>query len=904
MSGRRFRNKGQIGGTTRGGDGRPGIGSTIAVAAMSVFAMGAGASDSPAQASISPEERVGAIQTYRIPAGSMAAALNTFADINGLQLLYDAQVTQRLNTQGLQGAYSVKAGLDRLLTGTGLTYRFSSKRHTVSIVLAQADDGRRSDASVAQELPPIEIGAARYSREAQPDGNIGQPASVSTTLDDVVAERATTSDTASLLRDVPGAFVQSAGGVSGLPVLDGMADDRLHIEVGGVPFISACANHMNPPLSYIAPSRVGNIHVYSGIVPVSVGGDAIGGAIQVDPPALAFAQPGQGILTKGEVGSFYRSNGDAYGGNLSATAATENFSIGYNGSFARSGNYRAGGDFRFAGPAFSVGNLSNTSPLPFTRQGAWIPWLDGNEVGSTAYQAQNHDIALALRHENHLLQFNLAIQHIPYQWYPNQRMDMTENRAVSGNLRYTGRYDWGTLEGQVYHQTVRHKMDFGEDKQFFYGSLKTILAPGMPMDTKSQNTGAKLKASIDLWDRHILRVGGEYQQFRYDEWWPPSPAILPPGFSTGGMAPDTFLNISGGRRDRFDVFTELESRWNSQWTTQLGVRSDTVVMNTGPVKGYNAMMYNSAPLYPATRFNNSDRGRTDQNWNVTALTTYTPSATQTYSFGYSLKSRSPNLYERYTWSPAAMAMEMIGWFGDGNFYIGNLNLRPEVAHTISATADWHDAAGELGLRVTPYFTYVSNYIDVQRCLPSVCGVSAEKTANLTATGRFAYLQFVNQDARIFGVDASAHALLAKGTPLGDFTAKGVLGYVNGQNTTTGDNLYNMMPINARLSVEQKLGGWKGSVEAQFVGAKDKVSQVRNEVKTSAYALFNLRGSYEWENIRVDLGVENVFDTLYYLPLGGAYIGQGATMSGLNGPSWGVAVPGMGRTFYVATNVKF
>jgi iron complex outermembrane receptor protein len=43
-----------------------------------------------------------------------------------------------------------------------------------------------------------------------------------------------------------------------------------------------------------------------------------------------------------------------------------------------------------------------------------------------------------------------------------------------------------------------------------------------------------------------------------------------------------------------------------------------------------------------------------------------------------------------------------------------------------------------------------------------------------------------------------------------------------------------------------------------------------------------------------------------LPLGGAYIGAGATMSGPLpiAPPWGIAVPGMGRSFYVATNLKF
>ncbi len=103
-----------------------------------------------------------------------------------------------------------------------------------------------------------------------------------------------------------------------------------------------------------------------------------------------------------------------------------------------------------------------------------------------------------------------------------------------------------------------------------------------------------------------------------------------------------------------------------------------------------------------------------------------------------------------------------------------------------------------------------------------------------------------------------------------------------------------------------MGSWTNSIEAQFVGAKNKVQQVRNELKTGAYALFNLRASYEWNNIRIDAGIENVFNAFYYLPLGGAYVGYGATMSGdlPIAPPWGIAVPGMGRNFYVATNVKF
>ena len=84
-------------------------------------------------------------------------------------------------------------------------------------------------------------------------------------------KRAATSDTAGLLGDVPGLSLFGAGGVSSLPTLHGLADDRLRIKVDGMDLISACANHMNPPLSYIDPSNVGSIEVFGGITPVSAG---------------------------------------------------------------------------------------------------------------------------------------------------------------------------------------------------------------------------------------------------------------------------------------------------------------------------------------------------------------------------------------------------------------------------------------------------------------------------------------------------------------------------------------------------------------------------------------------------------------------------------------------------------
>ena len=715
-----------------------------------------------------------------------------------------------------------------------------------------------------------------------------------------------TSDTASLLQNIPGLNLQRGGGVSSLPVIHGLADDRLRIKVDGMDLISACGNHMNPALSYIDPTNVGSVTAFAGITPVSVGGDSIGGAILVDSAEPEFAQAGEGTLHKGEVGTFYRSNGNAYGGNLSATAASEKVSLTYQGSTAKADDYKAGDDFKPAGPA-AAGRDS----------------LDGDEVGSTMYKSTNQSLALALREANHLVELKVGMQDIPYQGWPNQRMDMTGNDSTQTNLSYEGQYDWGELEARAYHENTRHEMQFYDDKLYWYGSNTGVptadgeactpaggsngCAAGMPMDTEGKNTGAVLKAALPLSARDLLRVGSELQQYRLDDWWEASGK---------GMWPETFWNINNGERDRLALFGEWEAQWSSQWLTQLGLRYERVDMDAGTVQGYatttspapfNAMI---APKYifEAAAFNDADRAKTDDNIDLTALARFTPDASRTIEFGYAQKTRSPNLYERYTWSTNGMSMRMINWAGDGNGYVGNLELEPEVAHTLSATLDLHDAGQEKwGLKVTPYYTYISDYIDARRCGPSDVAAgttsSACSTANLTATDAFVYLKFVNQSARIYGFDLSGHFPLAKTAEYGNFTATGKLNYVRGKNDTTDDNLYNIMPLNAKLAVMQRLNSWTNTLEVELVDDKTNVSEERNEVETEAYSLLHLRSSYEWKQVRFDIGVENLLDKFYEDPLGGAYLGQGKTMSGTD-VAWGVPVPGMGRSIYAGVNLKF
>ncbi len=686
----------------------------------------------------------------------------------------------------------------------------------------------------------------------------------------LVRLRVNTSDTAKLLDGQPGVSFYGAGGVSSMPVIHGMADDRVRVQVDGMNLISACANHMNTPLSYIDPANVGSVRMFAGIAPVSAGGDSIGGTIQIDSAAPEFAQAGQGILRKGRVAAFYRSNNQAQGGDLSATIASETISLRYTGSTVDAKNYTAGAAFK---PDATI----TGSIVPGTV-------VAGDEVGSSAYKSQNHQLAFGVRHDNHLLDLKLGLQNIANQGFPNQRMDMTGNDSRQINLRYLGQYDWGTLEARAYNEHTQHSMNFLEDKTYWYGALLNV--PGMPMDTDGRNNGFIVKGDVMLSERDIMRVGSEYQRYRLNDYWSPSA-------NSAMMGPGTFWNINNGQRDRLDVFAEWEANWNQSWVSQLGLRSGTVKMDTGTVQGYNTMMYSTA----ANAFNAQDHQRTDNNLDLTALARYTPNERKSFGVGFAQKTRSPNLYERYTWSNSnIMVMNMNNWVGDGNGYVGNLNLKPEVAHTLSATGNWHDDAKEAWeLKVSPYYTRVSDYIDAVDC--ATIGVTCS-----ARTDGFVNLSLANQSARLYGADVSGKMLLTKSDDYGSFSSTGVLSYVNGKNLTTGDNLYNIMPLNVKLAVVQHVNNWTNTIEAKLVAAKSDVQAVRQELKTGGYGLLNLSSSYEWKQVRWDIGVENLLNKFYADPLGGAYVGQGATMG--TGVPYGTPVPGMGRSINTSLALKF
>ncbi len=93
-------------------------------------------------------------RTFDIPPQPLAAALGIFGQQSGRQITVDGALVRNINTPGVQGSMVIGAALDRLLSGTGLTYSLPS-RTTISIhrLAGAGDQG-------ALQLDPVRVQAA------------------------------------------------------------------------------------------------------------------------------------------------------------------------------------------------------------------------------------------------------------------------------------------------------------------------------------------------------------------------------------------------------------------------------------------------------------------------------------------------------------------------------------------------------------------------------------------------------------------------------------------------------------------------------------------------------------------------------------------------------------------------
>ena len=176
--------------------------------------------------------------------------------------------------------------------------------------------------TAAAGLLPVVIAASALAEPADDQIDVesieeilvlGRTVDLNTTTIDVETEMVT--DTAHVLRRLPGSDFNANGPITGIAQHRGMFGDRVSVALDGVGLISGGPNAMDTPLAYSTPMLTDHIIVERGIPGVGVGPETIGGHISTSLARGDFSES-SAFGTAGFVGTRYSDNGD-----VSSTAA-------------------------------------------------------------------------------------------------------------------------------------------------------------------------------------------------------------------------------------------------------------------------------------------------------------------------------------------------------------------------------------------------------------------------------------------------------------------------------------------------------------------------------------------------------------------------------------------------------
>ena len=180
---------------------RTSLARSVSLAAMVTGLLVSSMTDTVHAQQAEPQSNTHQVAQFSIPAQDLNQALLTFTDQAGLQVFYDVDRVQGLTSTTLSGSYTPSEALKVLLSGTGLSYRFSDD-NTVSIqkIDASSQSGQQGDPIYveANSVSPREenglaVGYVATSASTATKGNtplIETPRSVSVVSSQELQDRA------------------------------------------------------------------------------------------------------------------------------------------------------------------------------------------------------------------------------------------------------------------------------------------------------------------------------------------------------------------------------------------------------------------------------------------------------------------------------------------------------------------------------------------------------------------------------------------------------------------------------------------------------------------------------------------------------------------------------------------
>ena len=110
---------------------------------------------SPAMPVVAQAQAQSDARSIAVPAGPLASALNSLAAQTGLQILYDASLTEGKSTAGVRGDLTPEQALSSLLAGTGVAARFAGSNQVTLSADAGAGTGGAGEGATLLEAITI-----------------------------------------------------------------------------------------------------------------------------------------------------------------------------------------------------------------------------------------------------------------------------------------------------------------------------------------------------------------------------------------------------------------------------------------------------------------------------------------------------------------------------------------------------------------------------------------------------------------------------------------------------------------------------------------------------------------------------------------------------------------------------
>jgi len=653
-------------------------------------------------------------------------------------------------------------------------------------------------------------------------------------VDAVAAPRqiALPADAAAIAARVAGGDMFGNGALSGQLSYRGLAGERVLGRVNGQRFASGGPNAMDPPLHYAPSILVERIDIARGVAPVAEG-PSLGGAVDAQLVQAKFTD-GDRLTPQARMTTQFRSIDDSYAVGGLAGLASDQWRVGLIASREQ------GDDYRFPGGR-AVGTL-------FERN------LYGVHAG---YRIGPGELFVEYRRSETDPSGN-----------PPFALDTVyfNTDFVQGGFRGEIAEDVG-LTLRLGHVAVRHLMDNQTLRQ-------PRAAPAQARETFADADTMTAEAALRFGtSQAYFEVGGDTEIADRDV------TITNPtntAFSIGSQP-----NV---RAERLGAYLQWRGGLGAL-QFELGGRIDRTAQSAGE-----AGLGSAVPMGPrglATAFNASGRSAQDTTFDGVARLWINGGAL-TPRLTLARKTRVPSVLERFAWLPTEASFGL----ADGNIYVGNPALVPEVAWIAEAGFDLKN--DWLTLRPTVYYRRVDNFIQGTPfdATPGVIDSPVEMVASMS--GDPTPLRFRNTDAELFGADLDFVI-----RPLASLELSGTANLVRGQRRDIADDLYRIPPASLRLSATWSTDRLALGAELFAAADQNRVSQTNSEPDGSGYATVGLFARYGLsEALAIEAGVENLFDEQYAPHL------AGRSRVGASDVPLGERLPGPGRGVWARLTAQF